>query len=174
MMPENSHILQKLKKLLTLANEGIGGEKVNARERLETLMRKHGVSLEELGEEKREIQWFRPARGHFEKKLLYQVMAAVCGIRSTWSHPKRKGQIGLEITTAEHIEIDLRYSAYLAGLKTEMDVCYRAFVHTNKIFHPDAPKSDSPMDDEEMVRLGMAMLGMTPVKIHQALPTPSA
>ena len=55
-------------------------------------------------------------------------------------------------------------------MEKEMDIFYSAFVATNKIYHPDAPeKEEGKTDQAELKRIALAMLGMSPVKIHRTL-----
>lgn len=163
-------IHEKLRKLLLLARQGVGGEKENAQSLLESLMKKHGVTVDDLGEESREMQWFAPERGEFEKRLMQQVIAAVCGNVSTWRCAGKRGQIGVETTKSDGLEINLRYDAYVTAMKKEMAICYSAFVQTNRIFHDDAPEADgSEVNADEIRRLALAMLGMSRVPIRRTL-----
>jgi hypothetical protein len=165
---DNLH--DKLRKLLTLAQVGIGGEKVNAQSRLEALMEKHGISLSDLETENYTLEWFKADKSDYGKQLLYQTMRAVCGVRDYWTSKKRPGQHAMEMTKAEKIEIEIRYSAYLESLKKEMEICYSAFVQINKIFHKDSPPADpSETDEQEIKRLALAMMGMKPVPINKQL-----
>ena len=161
-----SDIHEKLRKLLALAQQGVGGEKENAQSRLEAMMEKHGVTIDEIAEESRTMQWFKPERGVFEKRLMLQVIGAVCGNISTWRCAGKRGQIGIQVTKSEQLEINLRYDAYVAAMKKEMSICYSAFVQTNKIFHADAPRADeSEVDMEEIKRIALEMMRMTRVPI---------
>jgi hypothetical protein len=165
-------IHEKLRKLLVLAQQGVGGERDNAQALLEALMAKHGVCLSDLLEETRTMQWFKPAQGIYEKHLLHQVIGAVVGKCSMWSD-KRKGKsrlVGVEVTKAERLEIDLRYPVYLKAMKAEMKICYSAFVQKNQIFHSDSSPADlSDVDLKELERILMAMRGMEKVEIQRTL-----
>ena len=61
-----------LKKLKTLAEQGIGGEKETAQKKLEQLMQKYNVEEQELSDDVVERYEFR-YHGEFEKRLLLQV-----------------------------------------------------------------------------------------------------
>lgn len=164
----------KLKKLLTLARQGIGGERTNAQRALEKLMAKHNITLDDLDHETQKLTWLTPAKGKHEKSLLYQTISAVVtSDRTIYKSRYYPGKIGIELTPAEEIEIQLRYGLYLHSLKTQFDITYKAFVQINHIFHSDAPPaSESETDPEEIKRMALAMMGMTRVPIHLALPTP--
>ncbi len=168
-------ITEKLRKLLSLARQGVGGERANAQDRLESMMLKHGITLTDLEGEERAMHWFRPANGDYGKRLFYQVMFAVTGEKSTWKSRQRRGQVGAKVTAAEKIEFELKYSAYVPALRKEMDVQYKAFVQVNKIFHSDSPGDEpSEIDLEEIRRVMLAMRGMEPVPVLRALPQHNA
>ena len=164
---------EKLMKLLALAARGEGGERANAQAKLESMMRKHGVTIEDLKGEHARMEWFKHFRGVLEKKLMYQVIASVCGRDiDTWMSKKKRGRIGVIVTKAQQVEIELKYAAYVASLQKELEITYKAFVHTNEIFcsnEVDFPASRDPIDLEELKRLAMAMAGMKPVEVRQAL-----
>ncbi len=163
-------IHEKLRKLLALAEQGIGGEKTNARKLLEALMRKHDITLDQLTELEPEMHWFKRPKGQHKYQLLLQVIAAVSGQRSTYTNKLRKNQIAAKVTKSEKLEIELRQSIYAAALTKELDICFTAFIHQNNIFS-NQPASDEPSkrSEEELRRIALAMLGMTKVPIHRQL-----
>lgn len=164
-----SEIHDKLRKLLALAEQGIGGEKLHARSTLEKLMKKHGVTFDDLVSEQKTLQWFKPGKHPLERKLLYQVIAAVCGKLESYTSKALKDQIGHYVTRSEQLEINLRYPIYLAAFQEELEICYTAFVHKNDIFNSDAPSSNSKRSEEELMRIAIAMFGMSKVPIHRTL-----
>lgn len=165
-----SDIHEKLRKLLSLAHQGVGGEKENARTKLEAMMKKHGISLDEIDGDTREMRWFKHVNGEFERRLMLQVISSVCGDRAAWRSRSKRLKIGVEVTKAEQLEINLRYDAYVVALKKELRLCYRAFVQTNEIFHESAEKVEkSNLDPAEVRRMALAMLGMARVAIPRGL-----
>lgn len=72
-MSDKTELLRKLKKL---ADEGIGGEKVNAEKKLNKLMSKYGISETELLEDKIETMEFI-YHGVEQKRLLIQIIYKV-------------------------------------------------------------------------------------------------
>jgi hypothetical protein len=161
----------KLRKLLALAQQGVGGERDNAQALLEALMKKHGISVDDLAEETREMKTFKWKGGEYEKRLLSQVITSVV-LNCSIYQDRRKGRsraFHAKVSRSEQLEIDLRYSVYLAAMQREMLVFYKAFVQKNDIFHSDAPPSDSKMDEAELKRMAMAMMAMQKVQIHRTL-----
>jgi len=131
-------LIELARKINELAKRGIEGEREAAEIALDRLMRKHGITIEDIeGEEK--------TRCHFaygsapEKQLLMQVIASVTKIKSYFV--PRNGNtknIVMDLTAAENIEIEFKYAIYRRLLKEEYEIFYCAFVQKNKIFHPDA------------------------------------
>ncbi len=92
--------IQRVKKLLALAERGVGGEKDTAAKMLQRMLEKNGIqSLDELESEKYEYVLF-PYNGKYEKKLLkqciYKVMTAA-GDR-TYYYTKGKLQMAHPIS----------------------------------------------------------------------------
>ena len=67
----------KLRKLQALAERGVGGEKETAKRMLEKLLARHGLTLDDLADERRDTRWF-PAPTKFDVRLAAQIMAKVC------------------------------------------------------------------------------------------------
>jgi hypothetical protein len=164
-----SNITEKLRKLLELSRRGVGGERANALELLEALMRKHRVSMADLGVDERVRHYFTPPKGQFGRRLLFQTFGAVGLDSSWWSNRNWPGKIGKDVTPAERIEIEMRVAAYVPELNKSLDICFRAFVQTNKIFSEKPDNPESEIDHETAGLTALAMLGMTKVSIHRAL-----
>ena len=73
-----------LKKLKTLAEQGIGGEKETAQKKLEQLMQKYNVEEQELSDDVVERYEFR-YHGEFEKKTV-----ASGRVQGSWKEDKRE------------------------------------------------------------------------------------
>lgn len=74
---DNAKVEAKLRKLLALAQRGEGGEKDNAQRMLEKLLARHGMSIDDLVDDRREIRWF-PISTKYDRKLAAQIMSKVC------------------------------------------------------------------------------------------------
>ena len=64
-----NELLEKIKRIKALAENGVGGERESAQAMLEKLMRKHEISEEELITDNLEEVWFR-YKDENERKLL--------------------------------------------------------------------------------------------------------
>lgn len=155
-----------LKKLHALAERGDRGERAAARRQLDKLLAKYHISEAELDEERMEMRWFS-YKGHFERKLLHQVIYKVCGgDRAIWQHNAGRGkytQHAVECTPAEAVQIQIEFDFYKHALTEEMEFFYRAFIQKHAIYgtdpHPNAEKGPE-LSHEELLRMSMLMNGM--------------
>lgn len=169
----NSKLESKLKKLLALSRQGVGGEAVNAAAALQKLMDQHGITLDDLEGEKVDLVWFTPGRGAWNRKLFHQVAFSVLAHGSHWKNPGKKGKVGLEVTAAQQVEIELKHSILKKALEDEMKICFRAFIQQNHIYPDrDAGVNDqepTPEELEELKRVMRMARTMEKVPIHKAL-----
>lgn len=151
-------------KVKALAEEGVAGEKENAKVLLEKLCRKHNIKLSEIDDSS--ILKFDVNFGSkYEKRLLNQVFYSVVGDIDenkgfyTYIHRHRKGC--LECTKAEFIEIQAKFNFYKYHLEKDMKLFYDAFVQRNNIYPPDEkckPREEKThffLTDDELKILSM-------------------
>lgn len=169
-----------MRKLLALAERGEGGEKVNAQRMLETMLRRHGMTIGDLIGEKRELHWFK-ASSSLDKQLARQIAAKVLdGQVVSYRNQRNAKEVGIETTPAEAIEIDLHLEALRPALASHMDLAFSAFVQANRLFKSTPSEAPAkPMTDEERAHarkvLAMAdVTDATPVHKRIAASTGSA
>lgn len=114
-----------LKKVRALAEHGVGGESENAEKLLARMMKKYGISEEELDEETRVRHDFTYHGGE-EKKILRQVVYKVTGgyayeLVYTASGRKVRTQLGADCTPAEKVEIEYLFDFYKRLWEKEKD-----------------------------------------------------
>lgn len=138
-------IKEKLRKLLSLAERGIGGEKLNAETKLNALLKKHNLTLSDISDEIKEPFWFK-YKGEFEKKLLSQVFISVAGrgVR-VGTNRHQRSKLGAELTKCQSLEVDMLFDLYRVSLKEELELTLEAFVNRNNIFS----KIDGDYEDED-------------------------
>lgn len=169
--PVNEKVQARLRKLLALAQRGEGGEKANAQRMLEKMLERHGLSIEDLNDERRQTRWF-PITNTYERKLAAQIMGKVCntwepGVYTSKARPK---QVGVDVTAAEAIEFELHYDALRKALAEHFADAYSAFVAANCIY-PTVESQDASEPPTERDFRVMAMAGAIPrTRIHQRLP----
>lgn len=140
-MDEN--LKKRLLKLVELARRGVGGEKEAAEAALERVLAAAGISRAELerlqGVGDRKWRLFR-YEGELEEVLLKQTAFMVLdpenGMLSTSRLPDQEdeGEIFLQVSDAEYIEISVAFSVFKNALKDEIKITFDAFLHKNEIY----------------------------------------
>jgi len=171
-------ILIKLKKLLRLSEQGIGGEAANASAFLEKMMLKYNVTMQDLADEERETKWFFYGDQDWHRMLMIQILASVSPPEDyfkTWRKPGKKHElcIGAEVTKAEEMEIRMKYDAYNAAYAVEVDNLYQAFLHRNDIFRSGGTAKKAYTDEEirQMRKIRAMMENMDTTTVRKALET---
>lgn len=128
--------LELIKKIKALAEQGTGGEKFNAQQKLEELMKKYDISNDDLAVDILKDFNFNVKR-EIDKKLLSQILYSVCG-----DIDERKGvyhcgkKFFIRCTDAEFLEIDAKFDFYKKEYEKQAKLFYRAFIQANSIFPP--------------------------------------
>lgn len=137
---ERDRLLERLKRVKSLADRGTGGERDNAATLLTTLMEKHNITEADLEDAKVSTYWFR-YQTSYERKLLFQLSymhlgsGHAVGCVGAYSGRRRK-EVGIKCTPAQYIEIEADYQFYRSALEEELEVFYSAFVQKNELFPP--------------------------------------
>lgn len=153
----NKH-LELARKLKALADRGIGGEKQNTESILNALLRKHGITIEEIEEEKLERYYFRLKED--EHSLWHQIIKHVnYSIKCYGEFPQKMikqfelgGNYMIECTAANYVEIEAKYSFYKRLYNEELEVFYSAFLKANNLLVDNPNKNDNSdisMEDYE-------------------------
>ena len=103
---EYESLQAKLKKLLALAEQGVGGEAVNARRLLEKLCKQYGIDIEELlDRETKHSYTFEIGRAKEMMQLFVRCLEKVVDIEGmTYSQPTRSS-MRIEVTALQRAEI---------------------------------------------------------------------
>ncbi len=163
---------RRLKKLLALAERGIDGEKETAQRMLDNLLQKHNLSYSDLTVEHIDTHWFKHHKGVVYKKLMFQVMYAVCGKRDKWKTKHKRYHVGVDCTEFERMQIEVKYSIYQKELKKELELSYDAFIQVNNVFPGDSEDTseDSPLDLDYLSKLASRAGSMEATSVYEALP----
>lgn len=149
--------IELAKKLKELAERGVGGEAVNARFMLDKLMKKHGITLDEIEED---LVSDHPIKWEYSYlNLLAQVSASVIGEANIYSklHNKRTHYF-IRCTPAQFIEIEAKARFYLDAFKKEQKRHFTAFVYANNLFPTNGSKvGKDEMTPEELAELRKAL-----------------
>lgn len=163
-------VQDKLRKLQALAERGVGGEQVTAQRMLEKLLARHGLTVDDLADERREIRWF-PAPTAFERRLAWQVLAKVCNTDSpaAYSSKSKRKQVGVEVTPSEAIEFELHYDALRKAMAEHFDDAFVAFVQANRLFSSLPGAEPEPLLSERDFRIMSMAAAVQPTAVNPRL-----
>lgn len=144
--------LSLAKKLYALAQQGIGGEKENAEEMLERIMKKYNLTLEDLEIETKKV-FIYSYKNKEQKKFLMQVIFSVLGkfsyreLYTSGNHMKY--EISLHITDLQHVEISEKYYFFWKAYQEELELFYSAFIQRQKLYRKPEPKKETDEEEDE-------------------------
>ena len=166
-----------LKKLKTLAEQGIGGEKETAQKKLEQLMQKYNVEEQELSDDVVERYEFR-YHGEFEKRLLLQVGYKVLGKKikeKMYEYRRGTGKKTtriIECTKAEALRIRIEHEFYCNLWKEEQDFLFECFIQKHRIFTSNDEEKNGEgkkLTMAEKIRMNAAMKAMQDKSMTQTV-----
>jgi hypothetical protein len=151
-----------LAKILALAERGVGGEKDNAQRILDNLLKKHGLSLDEVIRNKgeSELDWKAYSFGNItERTILFQVYISIMNTVGLGYKKWSKKSVSLEADKLTHVEITEKYRYFRKLWKDELSVVVEAFVHKHNLFS-DIPAKEVLLDEERAKKVMKMVLGM--------------
>lgn len=164
-------IRKKIEKIMALANQGVGGEKENAKKILDKILKKNGLSLDDFDSENKKTYWFK-FNGIYQKKLINQICGNVIDENdySVWGSRLKRNIIGFDLTKTQFIEISLRFDLYKKSLENGFDDFFRAFIIKNDIF-PKSVAATEPTKEEldDHLRALQLASGIKVTRINKAL-----
>lgn len=160
-------VRSKLSKLQALAERGVGGEKDNARRMLENLLARHGMTLDDLAEDRREVRWF-PAASKFESRLALQILSKICNTSSpdAYRHKQKPKLVGVNVTPAEAIEFELHYDPLRKALGAHFQDAFSAFIQANRLFPSDSSDEPEPNVTERDFRIMSMAAAIQPTAVN--------
>lgn len=166
----NEKLYKKLKKIKSLAERGIGQEKVSAEKLYEELKNKYGVNDIDIDNLEVNIEWFR-FKDFLEKRLVMQICYMVTGSKEFYSmKDNRYKMVGHSCTEFEKSEIEFYFKYYKDDLKKELDMFMTSYSNVNKLFPSNTArcykeeKSDDDTNIDEIIRLQFMMKGIEECK----------
>lgn len=169
-----------LKKLLVLSKRGVNGEAKNAEMLLNKLLKKHGMTLEDINNVEQTKDYDFEFESKWEENLLNQLAYAMFPEKDVYVYTyKRKKynrtHLMLKLTSAEFIEFDYAYNVYRESWNKELDLFYHAFIQKNKLFPPENKKKknvkciDDEYSKEELFKMSMFANGINKTSMRRAL-----
>lgn len=160
-----------LLKIKQLADQGIGGEKANARIKLEKLLEKYGIQECELDSEVQEYFEFK-TKGN--KKLFFHTAWSVLDGWDGTYIPVRGGGVKIKMTISKKVELEYKWDMIIANFRAEQRRFFRAFVNTNKLYSKGATSNrtwEDLTDREkiELMKMWKIAANLEPVVFHKQL-----
>lgn len=148
--------IELLKKLKALAERGIGGEKVNAAKQLEKLMKKYGISEQEISDDIKHTYWFKC--DIISGRLLSQIIHSIADNNGKYFVSKyERGKRGYDLTASQYIEANFLYDNHLPNYLNELSSFHHAYIIANDIFPSDKVTRQDELTEEEARKYRKAM-----------------
>lgn len=180
-------IIEKLKKLQRLADSGVDGERCNAKQRIEEIMRKYGIKDSDLADEEEKVYVYH-IEGIFCWDLLKQIAGVMTkefkimylpnvhlprDIRASIKHfaAGKKHNVVMTCTAAQYVELTSKYEIIHRGLKQQADSFFYAFLKENDLLVESDGNAPEPTEEEiEMYERARRMsLGVDRVQVYKQL-----
>ena len=164
-------VIKRLKKLMALAEQGVGGERENAERMLQATLDKYCLTIDDLVEDVKKPFLFE-YHGPEERTLLMQTLAKVLQVGNIkYSKGYRcKTKISFMLTPSEAIEISFVYQRMVEAWKKESKAFFNAFIHKQNLYAPgnadDSGPSPSQEEIEDMLKKSRAI---DPVSLNKAI-----
>lgn len=180
--------LDKIRKVYELTNKGEGGEKAAAKVRLDELMKKYGVTLEELDSEKETTQFYH-LHGNHNHELFAQVAATRGCTKFVFigpndnsvaskklknltfgAHP-RGANVVFVCSPLKFIEITTAYEVYQRSFDEHYEAFFYAFLAENDLFYGEASKDRKITEKEHkmIARAQKMMFGIDKAEVNPQL-----
>jgi len=120
------------KKIQSLVEKGVGGEKKAAEKALEKLMKKYGFTLDDLSSETNDYHFFKVQSK--DRQFFSQIAATILG-KDVFLLEDRfnKKCLVIKTTKAFAIEIKHKFEFYLRAYNEDLKIFYRAFLIKNNL-----------------------------------------
>lgn len=170
-------IIDKLKKILALAERGEQGEARNARLKLENELKKHGLTIEDLRSEQKTPRVF-PYKTKDEMTLFFQILISVCGRNSEETkgaqYDSKGKRLFATLTDLQYLEIlnmwEFHRKQFNKEKKRLMRDCLSAYINKHDIFDPNAePSKRDEIDWERIARVMRLANGMEDIHYRKSL-----
>jgi hypothetical protein len=160
MTDKRNAVIERLRKVLALAKGGTGGERDNAERQLEAMLRKHGLTMDDIDDETvKKVKVEFHFRNEFEEKLAMQTVSFVLDTYSPeiWHQKGSRSRFHVYITPAEKAQCDYIYEILKPAMMSVLDTAYNGFLIAQKLFPQTAEGlSAKDLSQDELMRLKQA------------------
>jgi hypothetical protein len=164
----SDNLLNLIRKLKELADRGEGGEKENAGVKLQQLLDKHGISIEDIEKDvvKERIFNITPNQQTFFR----QVVASCFGEKAIYQYqkePKKKVLVRiLKLTDAEFIEFSSKFDFYWNKYESDLKTFYSAFIQKNHLYRKNSGTNKEELTQEQLDEISRVREMMLALKRH--------
>ena len=155
--------LELIKKINALAQNGVGGEKINAEEKLKEYLKKHNISLEDLESLDSKIYYYKTPNPDTMYYRIFKQIVANFKIDILCTGLK-DNIIGFYLTAKENIELQARIDFYLARYKEDEQIFFESFIYKNNLY---AGIDESKPTEEDIKRFQKVLNMSTGLENHK-------
>lgn len=157
----SDNLLNLIRKLKELADRGEGGEKDNAANKLQSLLDKHGISLEDINEDVLKEREFTLKQHQI--KFFVQVAYSCFGKETTiykYQNEKKRKEVKrfLKLTDAQFIELTAKFDFYWDKYEKDLEIFYSAFIQKNELYVKGSSSNDLTQNEIEEINKVRAMM----------------
>lgn len=170
----SDEIKTKLRKILTLSESGIDGERLVAKQKLQDLLCEYGLTLEDLADDREEAFAFQHITNKQDEKLWAQVVFKVKATHKL-SCSKRRGIYSTMCTKQQALEIADLYKWHRQNYKKELHKMQEDFLESYILKHglfpttPSDAQATEPVDLERLRRILMYQSQLSDDTYHKSL-----
>lgn len=144
-------VISHLRKIKALAEQGVGGERHVAMQKLRELLHKHGLNAcDLLANVDRRPYVFRVSSA-LERKLLIQIAGKTTGV-STVKYSRNTRKVWLDLTPLEHADVLAQWQHFRPSYKKELASLAEkfsvAFFKQNGLLAPPDKGDEEPTQEE--------------------------
>lgn len=159
-------IKSRLKKIQALVENGYEGEAQAAKQLLDGMCRKYGLSIEDLlDQDKVERREFNIGRNKINLRLFVQCYAKVSGKKGVGFYRESPSVISLELTAYQYAEILNLFNWHKTNLQKDLDnaqqLCFEAYVQKHALYRERSEEEEkddkTPVDFKRLSQIVMMM-----------------
>lgn len=164
-------VIRQIRKLQALANRGVGGEQINAREMINRLMDKYGITPDQL--DVRTLNRYKFSYTNaWERKLMSQLFYLLGDKEWNCYAIRGKRNVALyECYPEDWLDVISRYEILKRDYARQLKAFYRAFLTKNDLLLPYDPSCPTPTKEkmEELCLAEELALGIRRSVLHKQL-----
>lgn len=151
-----SRDIEKAKKLKRLAEAGVGGEALNAKELLDKFCESRGIRLEDLDELDEPEQWYFIKCYDYEKEILVQVIFMGANKAELQGYFKRGWNFKVKPSAFENVKY--LWGIFRKAFNDQLAAFRLAFIFKNNIFSEEkSGETEKERTEEESKRIDKAL-----------------